>query len=145
MNPMHERDKPADLDQRSYRYRRRACRRHSAGKLHVFHGFDVSPALAVSTDSITMPIAMPVPRPHRTRCVPSTPRPWPAADRTHRASPATERISSKAAPAQLLMTLTDQLRADAVVMGAMSRDQGMKRLFLGNTAEDVSTGSPATS
>jgi universal stress protein E len=34
------------------------------------------------------------------------------------------------------MTLTDQLRADAVVMGAVSRS-GLKGLFIGNTAEDV--------
>jgi universal stress protein E len=37
---------------------------------------------------------------------------------------------------ELLMTLTDQLRADAVVMGAVSRS-GLKGLFIGNTAEDV--------
>jgi universal stress protein E len=37
---------------------------------------------------------------------------------------------------QLLMTLTDQLRADAVILGAISRS-GLKGLFLGNTAEDV--------
>ena len=37
---------------------------------------------------------------------------------------------------QLLLTLTEQLRADAVVMGAVSRS-GLKGLFLGNTAEDV--------
>jgi universal stress protein E len=37
---------------------------------------------------------------------------------------------------ELLMTLTDQLRADVVVMGAVSRS-GLKGLFLGNTAEDV--------
>ena len=35
-----------------------------------------------------------------------------------------------------LLALTDQLRADAVVMGALSRS-GLKGLFLGNTAEDV--------
>ena len=34
------------------------------------------------------------------------------------------------------MTLTDQLRADVVIMGAVSRS-GLKGLFLGNTAEDV--------
>ena len=37
---------------------------------------------------------------------------------------------------QQLLALTDQLRADAVVMGAISRS-GLKGLFLGNTAEDV--------
>ena len=37
---------------------------------------------------------------------------------------------------QSLLALTEQLRADAVVMGALSRS-GLKGLFLGNTAEDV--------
>jgi universal stress protein E len=37
---------------------------------------------------------------------------------------------------QQLLDLTDKLRADAVVMGAISRS-GLKGLFLGNTAEDV--------
>ena len=37
---------------------------------------------------------------------------------------------------ELLMALTEQLRADVVVMGAISRS-GLKGLFLGNTAEDV--------
>ena len=36
----------------------------------------------------------------------------------------------------MLLGLTEQLRADAVVMGAVSRS-GIKGLFLGNTAEDV--------
>ena len=37
---------------------------------------------------------------------------------------------------QQLLALTERLRADAVVMGAISRS-GLKGLFLGNTAEDV--------
>jgi universal stress protein E len=37
---------------------------------------------------------------------------------------------------QQLVALTDHLRADAVVMGAISRS-GVKGLFIGNTAEDV--------
>ena len=37
---------------------------------------------------------------------------------------------------ELLVALTEQLRADIVVMGA-SRAAGLKGLFLGNTAEDV--------
>ncbi len=35
-----------------------------------------------------------------------------------------------------LTTLTEQLSADVVIMGAVSRS-GLKGLFLGNTAEDV--------
>jgi universal stress protein E len=37
---------------------------------------------------------------------------------------------------QLLLALTERLRADAVVMGAISRS-GVKGLFIGNTAEDM--------
>jgi universal stress protein E len=37
---------------------------------------------------------------------------------------------------ELLLELTQQIRADAVVMGAISRS-GLKGLFIGNTAEDV--------
>jgi universal stress protein E len=35
-----------------------------------------------------------------------------------------------------LLALTDRLRADVVVMGAVSR-RGLARVFLGNTAEEV--------
>ena len=35
-----------------------------------------------------------------------------------------------------LVALTDRLRADVVVMGAVSRS-GLERLFVGSTAEDV--------
>jgi universal stress protein E len=37
---------------------------------------------------------------------------------------------------ELVIALTERLRADVVVMGAVSR-RGLKRLFLGNTAEEV--------
>jgi universal stress protein E len=37
---------------------------------------------------------------------------------------------------QALLAITEQLRADAVVMGALSRS-GVRGFFLGNTAEDV--------
>jgi universal stress protein E len=37
---------------------------------------------------------------------------------------------------QLIVALTEKLHADVVVMGAVSR-RGLKRLFLGNTAEEV--------
>jgi universal stress protein E len=39
-------------------------------------------------------------------------------------------------PRAQLPALTDRLRADVVVMGAVSR-RGLARVFLGNTAEDV--------
>jgi universal stress protein E len=39
-------------------------------------------------------------------------------------------------PRAQLLALTDRIRADVVVMGAVSR-RGLARVFLGNTAEDV--------
>jgi universal stress protein E len=133
IDPMHERDKPAELDNKILSV---AAELATAlgGELHVFHGFDTAPLLAVSANSLTMPIAMPVReltdsmREEHTEGVHALtdargiPR-----DRVHIHQGGTR---------ELLVALTEQLRADMVVMGAMSRT-GIKRLFLGNTAEDV--------
>ena len=133
VDPLHERDKPADLDRKILR----SAREHSTaltGELHVFHAFDIAAALAVSTDSMTMPIALPV-------------REYTDAMRTQHTAAMEELCKEFEIPKdkvhvhqggtrELLMTLTEQLRADVVVMGAVSRS-GLKGLFLGNTAEDV--------
>ena len=133
VDPLHERDKPADLDNRILRTAIDLSAQ-LGGELHVFHAFDVSAALALSTDSMAMPVALPinefadairkdhtdaVARLCKVHGIPP--------ERTH-----VEHGSTRHA----LMTLTEQLRADAVVMGAISRS-GLKGLFLGNTAEDV--------
>ena len=133
VDPLHERDKPADLDHRIVTAGRELTRA-LGGELHLFHAFDVTAAIALSTDSMTMPIALPINefteamRAEHTEAVErlckehAVPR-----ERTHIHQGGTR---------QLLLTLTEQLRADAVVMGAISRS-GLKGLFLGNTAEDV--------
>src|SRR5690606_3605770 len=59
IDPLHERDKPAELDKAILTVAQRICAATS-GELHVFHGFDIAPALAVSTNSLTMPISLPV-------------------------------------------------------------------------------------
>lgn len=133
VDPLHERDKPADLDQRILAMAGELTRALS-GELHVFHAFDIAAALAVSSDSMTMPIALPV-------------REFTDAMRSeHTAAvdalceqhgiPAERRHVHQGGTRELLMTLTEHLRADVVVMGAVSRS-GIKGLFLGNTAEDV--------
>ena len=133
MDPLHERDKPAELDNRILATAR-ALGGSLNGEVHVFHAFDIAAAIAVSTDAMSMPIALPlneladamraghteaVERLCKQHGVPP--------DRTHIHQGGTR---------PLLLTLTEQLRADAVVMGAVSRS-GLKGLFLGNTAEDV--------
>jgi universal stress protein E len=133
VDPLHERDKPATLDQRILATGAQLCRT-LGGELHVFHAFDVAATIAVSTDSMTMPIALPIPevaeamRAEHTEAVERL-------CKEHGIPPARTHIH-QGGTRQLLLTLTEQLRADAVVMGAISRS-GLKGLFLGNTAEDV--------
>jgi universal stress protein E len=133
VDPLHERDKPADLDQKILTTATTFARA-LGGEVHVFHSFDIAAALAVSTDSMTMPIALPVReftdamRTEHTAAVDALcDQHGIAADRRHVHQGGTR---------ELLMALTEHLRADVVVMGAVSRS-GIKALFLGNTAEDV--------
>jgi universal stress protein E len=133
VDPLHERDKPADLDNRILAT---ATELTGAlgGELHVFHAFDVSTLLAVSTETMAMPSALPLDEltgamhaehadaVHLLREAHGVPP-----ERTHVQQGSTR---------EQLMMLTDRLRADAVIMGAVSRS-GLKGLFLGNTAEDV--------
>jgi universal stress protein E len=104
------------------------------GELHVFHAFDVATAIALTPEAVTMPIVLPMAeiadamRAEHTEAVERLCKEHGVApDRTHVQQGGTR---------QALLALTEQLRADAVVMGALSRS-GLKGLFLGNTAEDV--------
>ena len=133
IDPMHERDKPADLD-RVILTTAIELATPFGGEIHAFHAFDVSAALAVSTDSMAMPIALPVNelaegmRADHAAAVARL-------CKTHGISPERTHVQ-QGSTRQLLLELADQLRADAVVIGAISRS-GLKGLFLGNTAEDV--------
>lgn len=133
VDPLHERDKPADLDHRIMTMAR-ALGDALGGAVHIFHAFDVTAAIAVSTDAMSMPIALPLNdladalRASHTEAVERL--------RAQHGVPAERTHVHQGATRQLLLALADQLRADAVVMGAVSRS-GLKGLFLGNTAEDV--------
>src|SRR5687768_8001756 len=59
VDPLHERDKPADLDKVILSTAIELAT-SLGGEVHAFHAFDVSAAMAVSTDSMAMPIALPV-------------------------------------------------------------------------------------
>jgi universal stress protein E len=133
VDPVHELAKPAELDDRIIDAAKQFCDLLN-GELHVFHAFDVTPALAASMNSMSMPLSLPVReltdsmRAQHTEAVHgltdahSIPR-----DRVHIHQGGTR---------ELVLMITEQLHADVVVMGAVSR-RGVKRLFLGNTAEDV--------
>jgi universal stress protein E len=133
VDPLHERDKPAELDKRILTTANNLSGALN-GELHVFHAFDVTPAIAMSSDVLSAPIALPINdfidamRAEHTEAV----------ERLCKAHgvPAARTHVLQGGTRHQLLALTDQLRADAVVMGAISRS-GLKGLFLGNTAEDV--------
>jgi universal stress protein E len=133
VDPVHERDKPAELDHAILGL---GAELGAAldGRLEVFHAFDVAPLLAASADAMSTPLLLPVPelidavRDRHTEAVHEltdgygVPR-----DQVHVEQGGTR---------DRLLALTEQLRADIVVMGAVSR-RGLARVFIGNTAEDV--------
>jgi universal stress protein E len=133
VDPLHEHDKPANLD---HRIVDTATGLSDAlgGQTHVFHAFDVVTAIAISTDAMTMPIALPINdladamRAAHTEAVERL-------CKEHGVPPERTHVQ-QGSTRQSLLALTEQLRADAVVMGALSRS-GLKGLFIGNTAEDV--------
>lgn len=133
VDPLHARDKPAELDNRILATAKELAAA-LGGEVHMFHAFDVANTLAVSTDAITMPIALPVNeivdalRAEHMEAVERL--------RQQHGVPPERTHVHQGGTRHLLLTLTEQLRADAVVMGALSRS-GLKGLFLGNTAEDV--------
>jgi universal stress protein E len=133
VDPLHEHDKPAQLDHRIVETAINLSEALS-GQTHVFHAFDVVTAIAISTDAMTMPIALPINdladamRAQHTEAVERL-------CKDHGVPPERTHIQ-QGGTRQSLLALTERLRADAVVMGALSRS-GLKAVFIGNTAEDV--------
>jgi universal stress protein E len=133
VDPLHADDKPATLDHKILNAAT-ALRTALDGEVHAFHAFDITPILAASADALTMPIALPVQelaeimRNEHTEAVQ-------ALAKTHGIPP--ERVHvHEGDTRQLLLALTEQLRADIVVMGAIART-GLRRIFIGSTAERV--------
>jgi universal stress protein E len=133
IDPLHERDKPADLDNRILETAN-ALAGALGGEVHVFHAFDATVALAISAGSMSTPIALPINdlndamRAEHTEAVERL-------CKKHGVPPERTHIHLGGTRDRLLL-LTEQIRADAVVMGAISRS-GLKGLFLGNTAENI--------
>ena len=133
VDPLHERDKPAELDHKILATAKALCSA-LAGELHVFHAFDIAPVIAVSTNSMTMPISLPI-----QELTDSLKKEHAEALYSLTDSHTIERSKvhmHQGGTRELLVALTDQLRTDLVVMGAVSRGR-LQRLFLGSTAEDV--------
>jgi universal stress protein E len=133
VDPLHERDKPAELDHRILEIAQELSS-GLGGDLNVFHSFDIAPVLAVSTNSMTMPISLPI-----QELTESLKKEHAEALYALTDAHAIDRKSvhmHQGGTRELLVAFAEQIRADLVVMGAVSR-RGMQRLFLGNTAEEV--------
>jgi universal stress protein E len=131
VDPLHEHDKPAELDNTIVDHARRLADA-TGGQLHMFHAFDVAPLLAVPSDSMSIPSSGYVSEVVE------------AAERQHR--DAVEKLAAKHAidgahvhllqgeTRELLVELTERIDANFVVMGAISRS-GLQRFRLSSTAE----------
>jgi universal stress protein E len=131
VDPLHERAKPSELDDRIIGAAKQLCYPLN-GELQVFHAFDVTSALATPMDAMAMPLPVreikEAMRARHTEAVHRlTDAHGIARDCVH---------VNEGGTGERIVRLADELHADVVVMGAVSR-RGLKRLFLGNTAEDV--------
>ncbi len=133
VDPLHEHDKPAELDDRILEAAENYCV-SMGGTLHVCHAFDPAPALAVSADAVTMPLAVPARelidtlKSTHTRAVHKL---------VDEHALGRENLHIHQGPAhEVLLDVADEVHADLVVMGAISRS-AVRRLFLGSTAEKM--------
>ena len=133
VDPLHAHAKPAELDHAILALAKELTTALH-GDLEVFHSFDPAPVIAGATGSIASPIAVPV-------------RELTAAlEQSHRkalaqlldAYPVRDSAVHlhQGVAAEALLALSSTLPADIVIMGAISRS-GLKKIFIGNTAERV--------
>lgn len=132
VDPLHERAKPAALDPRILKVGAQLARA-LGGQLHAAHAYP--PLLeylpGVMTEPLPIIAAGPAAREHAKRIGRRV------AAETRRFAISERRLHIVAGePQQVLPRVARQLRAQIVVMGAVSRS-GLKRLFIGNTAESV--------
>lgn len=133
VDPMHDRDKPAELDRRILSAAKDLCAIAGA-KLEVVHFFDIAPVYAMSTDSLAYSISMPVDAVTK------------ALRKKHKQAledllqdedvPIENSRVVEGETGRTLVEFSEELKADFLVMGAVSR-RALKRLVLGSTAEQV--------
>ena len=133
VDPLHDHDKPAALDLRILSVAKELASR-TDGELSMFHAFDPTPAIAGVSTTMATPIAIPIAE------VTS------ALEQRHRELltnladqveiPPEKVHMHQGLPRDLLPAITEQQHTDIVVMGAVSR-RGIKRIFIGHTAERV--------
>ena len=133
VDPLHPRDKTGSLDDRIVTSAKEIAQLF-AGQTHVLHTFDISPVLMTSGDGIVMPIGMPIAELAADLEKNHTVAVHALADR--HSIPRERVYVVQGHTRDLLVTSSNRLRADFVVMGAVSRS-ALERLFIGSTAEAV--------
>ena len=132
IDPLHEMDKPAELDH-AIMTAATELAAATGGETHAYHAFDIASTLAVSVP-LTAPIVLPVKEIIEAVSAQHTSATYELTDRYRVPR---ERVHiHQGGTRDGLIALADRLRADVVVMGAVSR-RGLSRIFIGNTAEDV--------
>jgi universal stress protein E len=132
VDPLHEHDKPAELDHAILAFAREMAAA-VRGELHVLHAYDTAPMLAAASAATPAGVAgVPV---HELVA---------GLEREHRQAlqgllrdvsvEAGNVRLEEGAPHERLEFVAEQIEADFVVMGAVSRS-ALQRLFVGSTAE----------
>jgi universal stress protein E len=133
VDPLHPRDKGASLDDRIVASANELAHLF-AGQSVLLHAFDVSPFLTTAAHGPTIPVALPV-LDVTAQLEMSYTEAVRALAKKHGIP--RERVHVlQGRTRELLISSTDELRADIVVMGAISRS-AIERLFVGSTAEAV--------
>ncbi len=133
LDPLHPRDKTASLDDRILD----SALDFAAmvgGQTRILHAFDVTPVIVGSADSMMMPIALPIAEVTAEMEKSHTEAVQAIAER--HGVPRDRVQVLQGGPRRVLVEAAEQLRADVVVMGAVSRN-AVERLFIGSTAESV--------
>jgi universal stress protein E len=131
VDPMHEHDKPAELDRTILSFAKELTTA-IGGQLHVLHSYDTAPILAAASDTPATTMSVPVAeltagieREHR-EALQALLAGYPVdPDNVH---------LKEGVAHQVLVQTARERNVDMVVMGAVSRS-GLKRIFVGSTAE----------
>jgi universal stress protein E len=131
IDPLNENDKPAALDDEILMLAK-SIAKDTKGKVHAFHAYDPRIAVATATANAYIPVSLPfdeiekqMREQHEKRFNEVTDFHEIASKRSHLVAGLTH---------EELPALAEEIKADVVVMGAVSRNR-WKRLFIGATAE----------
>ncbi|HKQ14339.1 MAG TPA: universal stress protein [Steroidobacteraceae bacterium] len=133
VDPGHANDKPALLDNRIVDYAALLAKRLK-GELHLLHVY-LPVAIVAAAAAGSPPMAITIPAEDLAREAEQRRAMLQGLVSEYRVTPGNVHLEV-GGPAAVLPRVAGELRADMVAMGAISRS-GLKRVFIGSTAEDV--------